>query len=143
MTYHEKLRNPKWQEKRLKILERDGFKCVLCCIKSDLELHIHHEKYSGEPWEVEDQHLKTLCCNCHHFVSKIGVKKLSELKKFVVIYNIHLYYKFLFVIEGQEDMIFVFQKIGNNEHQLCVIPDVNLLISKLKEINGQTKEGHN
>jgi len=26
MTYAEKLKNPKWQKKRLKIFERDGYK---------------------------------------------------------------------------------------------------------------------
>ncbi len=30
MTYSEKLRDPRWQKKRLQIFERDGWKCRVC-----------------------------------------------------------------------------------------------------------------
>ena len=29
-TYLEKLKDPRWQKKRLEILERDGWKCMAC-----------------------------------------------------------------------------------------------------------------
>ena len=40
-TYSQKLRDPKWQKKRLEVLQRDEFCCQLCNDK-ETELHIHH-----------------------------------------------------------------------------------------------------
>jgi 5-methylcytosine-specific restriction endonuclease McrA len=42
-TYSEKLTHPKWQRKRLEILNRDGFKCVLCG-NEEMQLQIHHKE---------------------------------------------------------------------------------------------------
>ncbi|MCK5609460.1 HNH endonuclease [Candidatus Pacearchaeota archaeon] len=67
MEYKEKLRDPRWQKRRLEILDRDGWKCTECG-NSKLELHVHHLKYSGDPWEVGDEDLKTLCKECHFWV---------------------------------------------------------------------------
>lgn len=64
MTYSEKLRNPKWQRKRLEILQRDDFTCCLCGDK-ETELHVHHLKYTGEPHEAPSDNLETLCKHCH------------------------------------------------------------------------------
>lgn len=65
-TYLEKLRDPRWQKKRLEIFERDNWECKGCsCNKC--ELQIHHLKYLKdlEPWEYENEFLQTLCINCH------------------------------------------------------------------------------
>src|SRR6187402_680382 len=65
MTYAEKLTNPKWQKKRLKILERDNWTCQEC-ENTELTLHIHHKRYSGiNPWDTDDKYLITLCSKCH------------------------------------------------------------------------------
>jgi hypothetical protein len=63
-TYSEKLKHPKWQRKRLEIMQRDDFKCKLC---NDTEtmLQVHHLSYDGEPWEVDNKELITLCEHCH------------------------------------------------------------------------------
>jgi hypothetical protein len=63
VTYSEKLRDPRWQKRRLEIFQRDGFACVGC--GSTRELHCHHILYSGEPWESEAKDLQTLCSTCH------------------------------------------------------------------------------
>ena len=63
-TYSEKLKDPRWQKKRLEILQRDNFKCVLCK-DSETELHINHLKYTGNPWEAPSRDLETLCKDCH------------------------------------------------------------------------------
>lgn len=64
-TYSEKLKHPKWQKKRLEILNRDNFTCQ-CCKADDKTLHIHHFKYNDcEPWEYENTDLITLCEDCH------------------------------------------------------------------------------
>jgi 5-methylcytosine-specific restriction endonuclease McrA len=66
-SYIELLKNPKWQRKRLEILQRDNFKC-LCCDDGETTLHIHHVRYikGNKPWEYENEDLITLCEYCHN-----------------------------------------------------------------------------
>ena len=71
-TYSQKLLSPKWQKKRLQILNRDKFTCRLC--KDDqTELHVHHLEYHKdcEPWEYENKLLITLCKHCHSEVEDL------------------------------------------------------------------------
>jgi 5-methylcytosine-specific restriction endonuclease McrA len=64
-TYAEKLKDPRWQKKRLRVMERDKFECRDCGA-TDKSLQVHHCKYSkGEPWDTDDQLLMTLCDDCH------------------------------------------------------------------------------
>lgn len=64
-AYLEKLRHPKWQEKRANILQRDKYKCRACG-DDETELHVHHLIYNScDPWDIEDRYLITLCKNCH------------------------------------------------------------------------------
>lgn len=76
MTYAEKLRSPKWQKRRLEIMERDRFSCQIC---SDTEttLNVHHLIYrqNADPWEYGDDELITLCEPCHRRVTSL-LKKL-------------------------------------------------------------------
>lgn len=57
-------KHPLWQRKRLEILSRDKWACVACG-DADSTLHVHHAIYDGEPWEVRDEWLQTLCESCH------------------------------------------------------------------------------
>lgn len=65
-SYSEKLRDPRWQKKRLDILNRDGFACTYCHDNTKT-LHVHHLDYirGAEPWEYENDYLLTLCEECH------------------------------------------------------------------------------
>lgn len=65
-TYSEKLLDPRWQKKRLKIFERDGFACLECG-DSRSTLNVHHGCYlpGCDPWEYADHLLHTLCEPCH------------------------------------------------------------------------------
>lgn len=67
-SYAEKLKDPRWQKKRLEVLNRDNWTCVLC-ENSKEELHVHHEKYYGEPWDVDLKDLKTCCWVCHSAIT--------------------------------------------------------------------------
>src|SRR5688572_8497448 len=64
MTYSEKLKDPRWQKKRLEVLQRDQFKCRICNDEKNT-LHVHHSKYSGDPWDVNIGDLFTVCKHCH------------------------------------------------------------------------------
>ena len=59
-----KTQDPRWQRRRMEILNRDDFTCVACKAK-DKPLHVHHKRYSGELWESPDEDLQTLCEDCH------------------------------------------------------------------------------
>lgn len=65
-SYSEKLKDPRWQRKRLEIFNRDGWTCVSCG-RADLELHVHHTRYIPyrAPWEYGRELLQTLCNKCH------------------------------------------------------------------------------
>lgn len=66
MTYAEKLKDPRWQRKRLEILNRDSFACRECG-DGTLPLHVHHGYYESglAPWEYPDESLRTVCEECH------------------------------------------------------------------------------
>ena len=64
-TYAQKLRDPRWQKKRLEVMSRDGFKCRDCG-DSTATLNVHHCAYDRRgPWMVNDNLLLTLCEDCH------------------------------------------------------------------------------
>jgi hypothetical protein len=79
MTYAQKLKDPRWQKRRLHILEQRGWKCERC--RDDrTTLHVHHKKYRGQPWEALDHDLEVLCEPCHS--GKHG--KANSTKRFSV-----------------------------------------------------------
>lgn len=66
-SYSEKLLDPRWQQLRLRVFERDNWKCVNCG-DSEKTLHAHHPVYhprSEGPWDYEDEAIITLCKDCH------------------------------------------------------------------------------
>lgn len=66
MTYQEQLKSPKWQKKRLEILNRDEFTCQNCG-ETDSELHVHHLFYlrNIKVYDYPDKFYITLCKGCH------------------------------------------------------------------------------
>jgi hypothetical protein len=66
MTYSEKLKDPRWQRRRLEVLEAAGWKCSQC-ESTDQTLHVHHNFYRSrtEPWNYPDHALRVLCEGCH------------------------------------------------------------------------------
>ena len=92
--YQEKLKDVRWQKKRLQIMERDKWKCAECGC-DDKTLNVHHVKYltGKDPWDYPDDNFVTLCKDCHelrHFDIEIteseGFIKPEELiKKYPVI----------------------------------------------------------
>lgn len=73
-SYFDKFKDPRWQKKRLKIMERDGFKCEGCGA-GDKTLSVHHGYYDKDldPWEYDDITLHCVCDECH--------KMYEDLKK--------------------------------------------------------------
>lgn len=67
MKYSDKLKDPRWQKKRLEIFKRDDFTCQKCSDKKTT-LCVHHLKYNGDPWKSNNDDLITLCEHCHDVV---------------------------------------------------------------------------
>jgi hypothetical protein len=65
-TYAELLKDPRWQRKRLEILNATDFRCENCD-SADKTLHVHHKIYrkGALPWEYEAHELQALCEDCH------------------------------------------------------------------------------
>jgi hypothetical protein len=64
-------KDPRWQKKRLELLQKAGWTCEVCEAK-DSELNIHHRFYSKKssgPWDYPDKAFSVLCKTCHKKVS--------------------------------------------------------------------------
>ena len=81
-TYSEKLKDPRWQKKRLEVMERDHFQCQ-SCFDDTSTLNVHHRvayRNGDDPWEYELDELVTLCEDCHRQISDIVQECVSSIK---------------------------------------------------------------
>lgn len=86
MTYQEKLKDPRWQKKRLEILQRDEWTCKSCG-EIEKTLHVHHLFYifNQDPWDIPNSFLLTLCDNCHDdsLITKNIINLIARLLEIV------------------------------------------------------------
>jgi hypothetical protein len=75
ISYKEKLLDPRWQKKRLEVLERDNWTCQ-SCKETQKTLHVHHQKYSRAPWSIKSDFLITYCERCHSTIEML-IKKID------------------------------------------------------------------
>lgn len=84
MTYSQKLKDPRWQKKRLEILQRDSFSCQNCG-ETTKTLHVHHRVYNGcDPWSINNECLLSLCEDCHkifEIVTPEAIKNINSILK--------------------------------------------------------------
>lgn len=61
-----KYKHPKWQKRRLEIMELSGFECSYCG-SAEKTLNVHHVYYINgrDPWDYKDEELQCLCADCH------------------------------------------------------------------------------
>lgn len=78
MNYADKLKDPRWQRRRLEIFSRDAWACQQCG-NGKSELHVHHKEYSGDPWDAPDNCLITMCASCHKAAHDDTSKKDKDL----------------------------------------------------------------
>jgi hypothetical protein len=98
-SYADLLRHPRWQRRRLEIMQRDDFACRECGA-TEKTLNVHHTVYikGRKPWEYEDSQLRTLCQDCHHHVTEykgwvdeiLGSMPLAELHRVIGYLTIRL-----------------------------------------------------
>lgn len=65
-SYSEKLLDPRWQKKRLEVLDSAQFQCEICG-DTESTLHVHHKQYfkGREVWDYDRNQLACLCKGCH------------------------------------------------------------------------------
>ena len=82
--YWQKLQDPRWQRKRLEILNRAEF-CCEGCGDSESQLQVHHGYYEKgkEPWEYEDDTLWCLCDKCHETAHRVRNINNVALAKYI------------------------------------------------------------
>jgi len=81
INYSDLLQSPKWQKKRLDVLNLRGFKCEECG-NEDKQLHVHHSRYikGRKPWEYDNDIFMVLCCDCHDKIhSQVKEKQVVEV----------------------------------------------------------------
>jgi hypothetical protein len=79
-TYSEKLKDPRWQRKRLEIMQLDNFTCTVCEDKENT-LNVHHWEYSKEPWDAKNEDLTTVCRSCHEKIEHCKALTKSFLRR--------------------------------------------------------------
>jgi hypothetical protein len=65
-SYFELLRDPRWQRKRLEVMEKAEFKCQYCATETET-LNVHHKIYrsGADPWDYPNDQLVCICEHCH------------------------------------------------------------------------------
>lgn len=78
-SYWELLKHPKWQAKRLEVMQRASFRCEWCG-DDGTTLHVHHTYYDkgAKPWEYPSADLLCLCERCHERVEYL-TREISRL----------------------------------------------------------------
>lgn len=85
MDYKAQLKHPKWQKKRLEIMQRDGFKCRICK-SEEKQLQVHHLYYlpNTKIWEYDNEGMVTVC-NEHHEQLTKDLPKLAGIIAFEIL----------------------------------------------------------
>lgn len=143
--YSKLLKHPKWQKKRLKILEQDNFTCQLCG-DTETTLHVHHFMYNGkEPWEIDDGCLITYCEDCHSIVEHMNFKKNEESKESITKFiGKKLVYEngfvTLLIISNELNMVWIIEKMNSQIHMTDFsLESMKEILSFItKNTNGQT-----
>jgi hypothetical protein len=70
--FWEKYKDPRWQRRRLEVMQNVGF-CCEGCGSTTKTLNVHHKFYrkGRDPWQYNDDELMCLCEDCHetwHFI---------------------------------------------------------------------------
>lgn len=128
MTYADQLKSPKWQKKRLEIMERDNFTCTSCG-DTESQFHVHHGYYEKGLmlWEYNNDTLHTLCFGCHseaHSVLNVLKEQIGELE-LVSLYD--LMYLLDLIKEQDNPRRFVLRQMINEfeniySEQICKYP---------------------
>lgn len=127
MEYAQKLKDPRWQKKRLDILNRDSFSCQKCFDDKNT-LHVHHIKYfkGKEPWDIEDRYLITLCESCHETEGEDYKMAMDELKFYIEYHS--------FLSSDIEDIVSLVKTMGDGDFKGYIFIDLLIHVLENNEL---------
>ncbi len=72
IPWWKRLRDPRWQKKRLEIMQRAEFACTMCG-DEESTLNVHHGYYEQgfDPWAYPNETLWCLCEDCHRSTQEV------------------------------------------------------------------------
>lgn len=121
MTYSEKLKDPRWQKKRLQVLDRDKWTCQgMACFEKEKTLHVHHLDYvfGNDPWDYPDHYFLTLCETCH---AEVSAKRKAFEERLVKAFRLGLHDTFIqrcaaevFETKNLHELIYMLWDIKHN-----------------------------
>ncbi len=143
-SYSEKLKDPRWQKKRLQIFKRDGFSCRMC---GDTEntLHVHHTYYESgnDSWDYPPESLKTLCCHCHQLAEDMKDYQIPFCG--FLAFNKRVFpdgkviFTCVYIVDGEYTALFVSLICGEFDYMATIAEPVLMntlsLVKKAKRIN--------
>jgi hypothetical protein len=123
IPYWQLLRDPRWQRKRLEVMERAGFACEDCG-ETTKTLNVHHTHYvkGRKPWEYQTSELRCLCEDCHASTSE----KIAEINRRVGALSPDILDEIIGFVRGQE---LINSAVGSD-------PDESLLIFNFAQARG-------
>lgn len=126
VPYWEKLRDPRWQQCRLRVMERDQWMCRTCYAEG-VTLNIHHAYYEKgrDPWDYPEESLRTLCEECH--------------ERWHAIQNAILALTATGGIERFDEILGVV-KARYSGRQQCTVGAVNFVLDSIDQIYGAASE---
>lgn len=71
LSYSEKLKDPKWLDKRELVKDNAEYKCQDCGSLKSLEVHHCYYQFGREPWEYPLDAMRCLCRSCHERRGKL------------------------------------------------------------------------
>lgn len=101
-TYSEQLKDPRWQKKRLEIMQRDEFFCHSCSDNQGT-LNVHHLSYKKNYnlWDYDNSDLITLCEFCHNKATENSRKSIALIRKNAIdIVSSEQYFEILNILDG-------------------------------------------
>lgn len=153
-NYSEQIKSPKWQKKRLEVLNLRGFKCEECG-NEEQQLHIHHRVYikNRQAWEYDNDIFQVLCSDCHEKVHQ-KKEKVVEVKENIP--EIHRRILALIdnwqsvdprIAENIEFMLSIFRDINGDKedfifseiYNICESNYYNQFISFIHDYNGRVE----
>jgi len=129
IPYSEKLKDPRWQKKRLEIMNRDKWTCQKCG-DDETTLNVHHRIYlsNTDPWDYPGELLITLCENCHQYEMQawpiVSDNLIILLKKYFFAENIQT------ICEGLEkfQLKHVPEVVASAYQEAFALPEVQITL---------------
>jgi Zn finger protein HypA/HybF involved in hydrogenase expression len=83
IDFFAKYKDPRWQKKRLEVMQQADFRCE-SCESGEKTLNVHHKSYkkNHNPWEYDEWELECLCEDCHNEKHKIKDRLTAALHNF-------------------------------------------------------------